>query len=235
MGGAALESYLSGAVRALGAFLAVLLLACFLRKESLSRLSFFDLMAGVAIGSIAASMATDTPNRTWYYLMVLGVFGLAVYLAGQMAAGNKPLRKLVEEEPMVVIHNGRVLEHNIKKLRYNLDYVLSQLRERNVFNLEDVEFALLERDGGLSVLLKSQKRPGAVFELNQPRSGGNSSQIIVDGQVVYANLRQNQLDEQWLIAELNKRGHNSPRDIAYAGLTADGKLIIYDKSEKTSI
>jgi uncharacterized membrane protein YcaP (DUF421 family) len=167
-------------------------------------------------------------------VVILVVFSAAAYLTGMMTVKSRPLRKLIEGEPTVVIHNGRILEHNMAKLHYNVDNLLNQLREKNVFNIEDVEFALLEGNGGLSVLLKSQKRPLTPSDLGIPTSyEGLSSEIIVDGQVIYQNLKQNNLDEQWLIAELRKRGYNSPRDIVLATLSSDGELYIDNKKDGT--
>jgi len=228
------EKYLFGALKAVIAFVVVLLMARWLNKEQLSQLTFYDWIVSITIGSIAANLATDPEGRTLEHVVVLVVFSAAAYLTGMITEKSRPLRKLIEGEPTVVIHNGRILEHNMAKLHYNLDNLLSQLRDKNVFNIEDVEFALLEGNGGLSVLLKSQKRPVTPADLNIPTSyEGISSEIIVDGQVIYQNLKQNQLDEQWLIAELKKRGYNSPRDIVFASLSSDGQLYIDDKRDKS--
>lgn len=229
-----MEKYLFGALKAVIAFVVVLLMARWLNKEQLSQLTFYDWIVSITIGSIAANLATDPEGRTLEHVVVLVIFSAAAYLTGMITEKSRPLRKLIEGEPTVVIHNGRILEHNMAKLHYNLDNLLSQLRDKNVFNIEDVEFALLEGNGGLSVLLKSQKRPVTPADLNIPTSyEGISSEIIVDGQVIYQNLKQNQLDEQWLIAELKKRGYNSPRDIVFASLSSDGELYIDDKRDKS--
>lgn len=224
-----------GALRSLIAFVVVLLLARWLNKKQMSHLTFYDWIVGITIGSIVATLATDFQGRTWHYILILVVFSAAAYFTGWLTEKNRPLRKLIEGEPTVVIHNGRILEHNMKKLHYNLDNLMGQLRDKNVFKIEDVEFALLEGNGGLSVLLKSHKRPTTPSDLNIPTSyEGISSEIIVDGLVIYRNLKQNQLDEQWLIAELKKRGYNSPRDIVFASLSSDGQLYIDDKNDKTA-
>lgn len=229
-----METYLFGVLKALIAFVVILIMARWLNKEQLSQLTFYDWIVGITIGSIAANLATDPEGRTLEHVVVLVVFSATAYLTGMITEKSRPLRKLIEGEPTVVIHNGRILEHNIAKLHYNVDNLLSQLRQKNVFNIEDVEFALLEGNGGLSVLLKSQKRPLTPSDLGVPtRYEGLSSEIIVDGRVIYQNLKQNQLDEQWLITELRKRGYNSPRDIVLATLSSDGQLYIDDKKDET--
>ncbi len=229
-----METYLFGVLKALLAFVVVLVLARWLNKEQLSQLTFYDWIVGITIGSMAANLTNEPEGRILEHVVILVVFSAAAYLTGMMTVKSRPLRKLIEGEPTVVIHNGRILEHNMAKLHYNVDNLLNQLREKNVFNIEDVEFALLEGNGGLSVLLKSQKRPLTPSDLGIPTSyEGLSSEIIVDGQVIYQNLKQNNLDEQWLIAELRKRGYNSPRDIVLATLSSDGELYIDNKKDGT--
>ncbi len=229
-----METYLFGVLKALIAFVVILILARWLNKEQLSQLTFYDWIVGITIGSMAANLTNEPEGRILEHVVILVVFSAAAYLTGMMTVKSRPLRKLIEGEPTVVIHNGRILEHNMAKLHYNVDNLLNQLREKNVFNIEDVEFALLEGNGGLSVLLKSQKRPLTPSDLGIPTSyEGLSSEIIVDGQVIYQNLKQNNLDEQWLIAELRKRGYNSPRDIVLATLSSDGELYIDNKKDGT--
>jgi uncharacterized membrane protein YcaP (DUF421 family) len=228
------ETYFFGVLKALLAFVVILILARWLNKEQLSQLTFYDWIVGITIGSMAANLTNEPEGRILEHVVILVVFSAAAYLTGMMTVKSRPLRKLIEGEPTVVIHNGRILEHNMAKLHYNVDNLLNQLREKNVFNIEDVEFALLEGNGGLSVLLKSQKRPLTPSDLGVPTGyEGLSSEIIVDGRVIYQNLKQNQLDEQWLISELRKRGYNSPRDIVLATLSSDGQLYIDDKKDET--
>ena len=165
-----METYLFGVLKALLAFVVILILARWLNKEQLSQLTFYDWIVGITIGSMAANLTNEPEGRILEHVVILVVFSAAAYLTGMMTVKSRPLRKLIEGEPTVVIHNGRILEHNMAKLHYNVDNLLNQLREKNVFNIEDVEFALLEGNGGLSVLLKSQKRPLTPSDLGIPTS-----------------------------------------------------------------
>ncbi|NLB17396.1 MAG: DUF421 domain-containing protein [Syntrophomonadaceae bacterium] len=228
-----MESYLTGALQSLITFAAILFLGRLLNKEQLAQLTFFDWVIGVTIGSIGAELATDTQGLTWNYLWVLVVFVAAAMFTGYVTQKSRPLRKIIDGEPTVVIQNGKILEHNMKKLRYNIDNLFDQLRNKSVFDIDDVEFAVLESNGGLSVLLKSQQRPVTPADLNIPTEyEGLSSEIIMDGVVIYQNLQQNDLDEQWLIAELRKRGYESPQEIVFAGLSSDGSLYIDERDDQ---
>lgn len=223
------ESFLKTAV----AFFGILVYTRILGKQQISQMTFYEYVTGITFGSIAAAIALDRQANTGLFLWVLTVFVLLNYLTGVLTVKSRPLRKLIEGEPTILIHNGKILEHNMAKLRYDMENLMMQLREKNVFNIADVEFAIAENDGNLSVLVKSQKRPVTPSDLNIPtRYEGVPSEIIIDGEVIYQNLEQNNLDEQWLISELKKRGYNSPSQIMYASLDTDGSLYIDERRDK---
>ncbi|NSW83239.1 MAG: DUF421 domain-containing protein [Syntrophothermus sp.] len=223
------ESFLKTAV----AFFGILVYTRILGKQQISQMTFYEYVTGITFGSIAAAIALDREANTGIFLWVLTVFVALNYFTGVLTVKSRPMRKLIEGEPTILIHNGKILEHNMAKLRYDMENLMMQLREKNVFNIADVEFAVAENDGNLSVLVKSQKRPVTPADLNMPtRYEGIPSEIIVDGEVVYQNLKQNNLDEQWLIQELKKRGYNSPKDILYASLDTDGNLYIDERRDK---
>lgn len=123
----------------------------------------------------------------------------------------------------------------MKKLRYNLDDLMMQLREQGVFDLSEVEFAILETDGKLSVLKKSQYQPVKPRDLNiNTRYVGLSSEIIRDGQIVEQNLKQNNLTHEWLYNELAKQNIKNIRNIVLATLSTDGNLYIDVKNDNHS-
>jgi len=209
------------------AFFSVLLYARVLGKEQISQLTFYDYVTGITFGSMAGELALSRGDETLHIFWVLTLFVGIAFLMGFITLKSRPLRKLIEGEPVIVIHNGKILEKNMGKMRYNTENMLTQLRDKGVFNPADVEFAVLETNGSLSVLPKSQKRPLTPADMQIPTQyEGIPSEIIVKGKVVYGNLEQNNLDEQWLITELNRRGFNSPTEVFYASLDSSGNLFI---------
>ena len=228
-----MEQYIEILLKTVVAFIGILVVSKLLGKKQMSQMSFLDYAAGIVLGVIAAAVCIDRGNNTGIWMWALGIFALLYLITGKLTVKSRPLRKLLEGEPAVVIHNGKILEHNMARMRYDMENLLAQLRERNVFNIADVEFAVAETNGGLSVLMKSQKRPVTPQDLGIPtKYEGLPSEIIVDGLVVYQNLQQNNLDEQWIITELKNRGYNSPREIKYASLDVDGNLYIDEKEDK---
>ena len=120
----------------------------------------------------------------------------------------------------------------LRKARYNLDDLLQELRLKNIFDLNDVEFAIIESNGQLSVILKSQVRP------IQPKDMGITTQyegmatiLIEDGNIVKDNLERSKLDILWLSNELKKQGINSPSDVYVAMLNTQGQLYVSRKNE----
>jgi len=230
-----MEQYFESFLKTAVAFFGILVYTRVLGKQQISQMTFYDYVTGITFGSIAASIAIDREANTGLWMWVLTVFVFFCFITGIVTVKSRPLRKLIEGEPTILIHNGKILEHNMAKLRYDMENLLMQLREKNVFNIADVEFAVAETDGTLSVLPKSQKRPVTPEDLNIPtKYEGVSTEIIVDGLVVYQNLQQNNLDEQWLINQLKARGYNSPKDIKYASLDVDGNLYIDEKRDELS-
>jgi uncharacterized membrane protein YcaP (DUF421 family) len=212
------------------AFFAILLVTRILGKEQMGELTFYEYVTGITIGSLAADMATITIISPWVILMALVMFAALTFLMGYVSLKNRAARKLLEGEPTLVIQNGKILAKNMSRCRYNIDDMLLQLRTQGVFNVDDVEFAVLESNGQLSVLRKSHKQPVTREDLKIP-SGyeGLSSEMIVDGEIIYQNLQQNNLDEAWLILELERQGIRSPKEIMLASLDTRGNLYVDKK------
>jgi len=220
-------------LRGLGAFIMVLIITRIVGKTQVGQLTVSDFINAIVIGSIAAAMVTDIKENAWYYTFGLALFGLLTIGAEYLAMKSRPARKLIEGEPTIVIHNGKILEDNMKKLIYHMDDLMMQLREKNVFNIADVEYAIAEPNGALSVLLKTQKRPLTPQDLQIPtKYEGVPSELVVDGVVILQNLKQNNLTEEWLYRELEKQGVKSVQEVAYASLDTDGKLYV-DKRQDT--
>ncbi|WP_066632981.1 YetF domain-containing protein [Desulfolucanica intricata] len=207
-------------------FVLLIVLTRLIGKKLLAQMTFFDFVIGITIGTIGGAFVT-TEVKGFYVLISPVVLTLAVILTGYVSLKSTPARKLLEGEPLVLIQNGKVYEKNMKKIRYNLDDLMMLLREKNVFNLSEVEFAILEPHGKLSVLKKSQHLPVTPKDLKLSTNyKGVSSEIIRDGQIVEQNLRQNNLSHEWLYNELSSRNITKIEDVFLATLSTDGKLYV---------
>lgn len=228
-----MEVYLGAFFKTVMAFLGILVYTRILGKRHMSQLTFFDYIAGIALGVIAAMIAITPEGNVWILIWVLTIFTALSYLLNLVTLKNRPMRKLIAGEPVILIHNGKIMEHNLGKTRYNIEDLLMRLREKDVFNIADVEFAVAETNGQLTVMQKSQKRPVTAADLGVDTPyEGIPTEIIVDGKVIYQNLKQNNLDETWLMNHLKGLGYSDPREIVFASLDVNGNLYIDERQEK---
>lgn len=224
---------MEGILRATFAFGVLLLLTRLLGRQQFSQLTFFDFVTGTTIGGIGALMAANLTVNIWGAFVALLAFMVLLILNGYVSLESRPLRKLLRGEPVVVVHNGKILEGNMALMRYSADDLMTQLREKGFFNPADVEYAILETDGELSVLAKSQNRPVTPKDLNLPTSyEGVNTELIVDGKIVEQNLAQNKLSKKWLEDQLETQGIYSIGEVYYASLGTDGQLFV-DKKQDT--
>ena len=140
---------------------------------------------------------------------------------------NRKARKFLAGDPTIVIENGKVLEKNMNKMRYTIDYLNQQLREKDVFNVEEVLFAIIETNGSLTVLKKPQYRNVTRQDLMVTVVPKHRLpiELIMDGKIIKENLEQNNLSNSWLQSELRKR-NSTKNDVVYAVLAANGNMYI---------
>lgn len=189
-------------------------------------MTFFDFVVGIVMGTIGGGYIIANINSPLAMLSPLILAVLSVGVAF-LTVKSLPARKLLLGEPLIVIQNGKILENNMLKTRYNLNHLEMQLREKDIFDITEVEFAVLEPNGVLSVLKKSQHLPVTMKDLKMPTQyKGIASEIIKDGNVIEQNLKQNNLDFGWLYDELRKRGIEKTADVVYASFQPDGNLYI---------
>ena len=221
-----LPDYILVFFRSIMAAITLLILARALGKKQISQLSFFEYALGITIGSIAATMSTDLSNRALpEFVGLLTWVGLALILEF-VAIKNRKLGKIIDGEPVMLVENGKLMEDRLGVVRYRFSDLIEQLREKNVFNLSDVEFAVLETDGSLSVLKKSQVQPITPQDLNISTSyEGLEVELIEEGQIIKQNLKQINKDEKWLFTELKQRGIKLSQ-VVYGALDTNNRLFL---------
>lgn len=213
-------------------FVLLVVLTRLVGKKLLSQLTFFDFVVGMTIGTIGGSYISASVKGLPVLLSPI-ILTIATIGAGYLAVKSLRARKLLEGEPVVMIQNGKILEKNLARSRYHLDDLNRQLREQGVFDIGEVEFALLEPHGMLSILKKTQYQPVTPKNLGlQTNYKGLPSEIIKDGQVLEQNLVQNNLSWNWLYEELHHRNINRIADVFFAGLNTDGSLLIDLREDK---
>lgn len=196
-------------------FLYIIILAVFrlMGKREIGELSVFDLVVNIMIAEMAV-MAIDETNKE----IITSIIPIAVLMIIQLSTArfslkSKKFRDLIDGSPTVIINNGHIDEHAMRKQRYNFDDLLQQLREKDIRNMADVEFAILEPSGKLSVLKKEKNGR----ELTLP--------IIIDGVIQKDHLKRIHKTEDWLLQKLKEKGYKDITEISFCSFQ-DGEFYI---------
>lgn len=212
-------------LRACIVFVYLLLLTKLMGQKEIGRFSLFDFIISITFGSIAAGALNSSRTELPGVAVVLATLAGLQILLSIIALKFSRLRRVLEEEPIILIQNGKLLENAMRKCRINLDDLMSRLRQKNYFYLDQVEFAVLEPNGQVTVLPKSQNRAATPADLSlRTQYEGYPTFLIEDGNIINENLRLINLTESWLLDQLKKNNISSPKDVLVAMLDTQGKL-----------
>lgn len=212
-------------LRTIAAFSILLISARFLGKQTISQMNIFDFIVTITLGSITASIAYNIDLQPHHTILSFGLFVLIAFFVAYLSTKSRRIRKYFAGDPTVLIQNGKILENNMRKMRYTLDYLNQQLREKDVFNIQEVMFAILEPHGTLSVVKKPQYRPVTRQDLllHYTPESTLPIELIMDGEIVKKNLVENNLSEDWLQMQLQNR-QLTLKEVLYAVLLANGTI-----------
>jgi uncharacterized membrane protein YcaP (DUF421 family) len=218
--------------RALILYFIVVVVMRIMGKRQIGQLQPFELAAAIMISELAA-----VPMQNTGIPLINGIIPIITLLAAQLFMSFISLksiraRALICGKPTILIEKGKIKEKELQKELYTLNDLLEQLRINNYPNAADVEYAVLETNGQLSVMPKSQKRPLTPEDMNIKTEYENIPiDAIIDGRVLSDNLKKAGKDLAWLGTELRKKHYDNPRQILYACIDPSGKLHIqaYEK------
>jgi uncharacterized membrane protein YcaP (DUF421 family) len=203
------------------------ILALLIGKRLISQLNFFDFIVGITIGSIAASLSIDRRIPISHGILSMLIWSLVPIIVAKIALFSIPARQLFDGKHVVVIENGKILEERLRQQNYNINDLLEELRLGGVFNIADVQSAVLETNGRISIQRKAPKQPVTPSDLgisvSQP---GLLANVIIDGKILPEQLQLINLDESWLMGEIMKQNIKSVQDIFLASADAQGNLYI---------
>lgn len=214
-------------VRSIIGFFSLLIFTRIIGKEQISQLTFFDYVLGITIGSIAASLTTDLSSRAWPHWVGLITWAALGYLMEIVTLKWRYAAKALEGEPVIVIMNGKIMENALKKAKYRVSDILQLMRNQGVFDPNEVDFAIIESNGQLSILKKAELLPLTPKDMNIPvKNTGISTELIYDGILIEENLRQLDKDKTWLMGELKAHGINNISEVFLVTLNPEGSIYI---------
>ncbi|MFD5849878.1 DUF421 domain-containing protein [Cytobacillus oceanisediminis] len=216
-------------------FLVLFLLARLMGRKEIGQMTFFNWASAIGIGSIAGNLAVNESTLIKDGVISLVVWTLFTILMDMLDLKSKQGRTVTTGEPLIVIKAGRIMERALKISRVDLDELQALLRQKDIFSLNDVDYAILETNGDLSVLKKESQQPVTKNDLNimSPKNDliPLPTEVIADGKVNSKNLSKLKLDNNWLYRELQKAKIHSAEDVFFAQVQQDGTLYIDRKNK----
>lgn len=214
-------------IRSVIAFFSLIILVRLIGKQQVAQLTFFDYIVGITIGSIASTISVQVNENMTSSIIGMITWSILAILIAYLSMHNVWIRKVLTGEATVIIENGKILEKNLKNIRIPIDEVLSELRTQGVFNISDVEFALFEPTGKMSIQKKSQKQPITPSDLSIPTQYyGLPTNLIMDGKVLIDALKSLNLSHAWLKYQLKKQDINDFKSVSLAQLDTIGNLYV---------
>jgi uncharacterized membrane protein YcaP (DUF421 family) len=188
-----------------------------LGKTQFSQVTPFDFISALMLGELVGNAVYDDKISIWEIAFAIFVWGVLIYILEMLTQKFKGTRKFLEGEPSVVIRKGQISYLSLKKLRLDINQLQSLIRQQGYFSIQEVEYAIMETNGKVSVLPKSDYDTPKKSDLNLPsQSVVLPVTMIIDGEVIYDNLKDAGFDETWLKDQLAKQNITNYKDVLYA-------------------
>lgn len=199
-------------------------------KREIGKLSVFDLVVSIMIAEMAVIVIEDAKRPMLEGLVPMLTLVIIQIGIALISLKSQKIRYLIEGKPAILIDKGEIQVSEMKKMRYNLDDLLIQLREKNIANVADVEFAILEPSGKLSIFPKEEKAPPTREEIGVTAPNiGLPLPLIMDGKVQDDTLKKIQKTRFWLKNELQALGCHDFKEVFFASIDYRGKIFISKK------
>ena len=181
--------------------------------KQVAQLDFFDYVSGITIGSIGAELATEL-EEPFKPLIALAVYGMASIILNLIAHKIPASRKYINGSPTILMNGGKLYRKNLKKAKLDLSEFMLLCREQGFFDLDDIQTAVFEHNGKLSILPKAASRPVTPEDLKITAKATHVGvELIMDGRIMDENLSRARRDENWLLSELKAQGYTTAKEI----------------------
>jgi uncharacterized membrane protein YcaP (DUF421 family) len=220
-----LEHYLTIVFRTLFFYVLILVIFRLMGKREIGELSILDLVIFIMIGEMAVVAIEDDQSPLFHTVVPMLLLVITQVLLAFITLKSKKMRDLIDGKPTIIINRGKIDETAMRKQRYNFDDLMTQLREKDIRSIADVEFAILESSGSLSVIEKVSTSNG------QSKKGDITIPLILDGSIEEENLKRINKTNLWLRQELKKMGYRDIKKISFCSYE-NGKFFIDLQDEK---
>lgn len=200
-------------------------------KKQISELNFFDYVVGITIGSIAADISLDIEKNMIAGIAALFIYGFISYIISFVSIKSILARRFFIGVPTVLVEKGKIIESGLKKSKIDVNDLLMEARENGYFNLDEIDYALMEVNGNISFLPKEKEKPVTKKDIKIKCSNeGLTVNAIIDSKYMVNNMKAINKDKEWLDHELKVNGYDNYDNILLATIDNNYKVTIYEKN-----
>ncbi|MFP4661710.1 MAG: DUF421 domain-containing protein [Halanaerobiales bacterium] len=204
-------------VKLVAGFVLLFIVTKLIGKTQIKQITPFDFISALVMGELLGNAIYDKKISLIYVFYTLILWGFLMILIEIISQKFIKTRGLLEGNPAILIRNGIIDYMMLKKNKLNINTLQELLRQKDIFTIREVEYAILESSGTLSVLKKSWALETSRDDFNLPVKPVNLSvTLIIDGQIMWGNLESAELNINWLKKEIEKEGYQGFEDVFYA-------------------
>ena len=200
-------------------------------RKQVSQLNVFDYIIGISIGSIAAEMTLNNEIDFFEGVFAISIYAVFAYLITLLTNKSIIARRLLIGCPTVLIEDGKLNYKALKKSKLDLNDFLQEVRIQGYFNLSEIEFAIMEANGQVSFLPKSNAQPVKRKDIKLKTSyEGLCCNAVIDGKIMVNNLKEIGKNEEWLLTRLKNNHYKDISSLALVILDSKEKMTVYEKN-----
>ena len=219
------------AIKSLVAILILFILTKILGKKQLGQLNMFDYVIGISIGNIVAEMSVNREVPFFDGVTAMVVYTLISVFISYITTKSIKIRRFVSGVPVVVIENGKIIEKNLMKIKFDINDLLEEARVNGYFDISEIEYSIMEVNGRLSFLPKSKYVPIKLNDMKLKAAyKGLCANLVIDGNIMKESLKFINKDYSWLITRLKNMGYNDISDLLLVVCDSNEVLTIFEKN-----
>ena len=213
-------------VRTLILYILIIVVLRLMGKRQVGQLQPSELVVALIIADLAAVPMSEVGIPLINGIIPIITLFIMEELLSYISMKSERARGLISGKPSILIERGTIIEDELRRIRYNINDLLEQLRLKNFSNVEDVSYAILETSGQLSVIPKEEIKPVTLKDMNlKAKTGHLPVTVIIDGRIISDNLHKTGLSNNWLADQLRKNSIKSSEDVFFAYLNPERKFI----------
>lgn len=222
--------------RSLFSLVTLFLVTRIIGKKQVSELSLFDYVIGISIGNFTAEMTMNLDGQYLNGVVAIIVFGLVSYIVSIITMKSMFLRRIIIGVPTIIIQNGKIIEKSLKDVKLDVNDLLEECRGKGYFDLNEIEYAVMEANGKVSIMPKAEYKPLTRKDMKlKVEKDGLCANVVIDGNLMEDNIENMHKTKEWIRKELKIKGYKELDNILLATLDINNKIVVYEKNKSVKV